>query len=127
MTGKAYEVTATPEGGWWALHVPELDVSGRARRLAKAEGAAQEIIAVALDTEAAAVEVSVRPVADPGVRQTLAEAEALSEEGQELVIRASRMRATAIREYMKDQGLTVREVASLLNMSPGRVQQIIKG
>lgn len=124
---KVYEATAAREGGWWVIHIPELGVSGQARKLAKVEEAAQEIIALALDAEVADVEVAVRTVADDAVMAALSQADALAEQGQALVAKAARLRADTVRNYVKSEGLTVREAGALLGMSPQRVQQLVKG
>lgn len=124
---KVYEATAAREGGWWVIHVPALDVSGQARKLAKVEEAAQEIVALALDAEVADVEVAVRTVADDAVMAALSQADALAEQGQALVAKAARLRADTVRDYVKSEALTVREAGTLLGMSPQRVQQLVKG
>lgn len=124
---KVYEATAAREGGWWVIHVPELDVSGQARKLAKVEEAAQEIVALALDAEVADVKVTVRTIADDAVVQALSQADALAEQGQALAAKAARLRADTVRNYVKSEGLTVREAGTLLGMSPARVQQLVKG
>jgi DNA-directed RNA polymerase specialized sigma subunit len=57
----------------------------------------------------------------------LSQADALAEQGQALVAKAARLRADTVRDYVKSEGLTVREAGALLGMSPQRVQQLVKG
>lgn len=123
---KTYEATATREGGWWIVRVPELDVSGHARKLAGAEDVARSITALALDVAPDAVVVSVHPQPSAQVAAAFTEADSLAEQGQELIAKAATMRAEAVQEYMRTEELTVRETAAALGVSPGRVQQYLK-
>ena len=44
-----YDVVAEPEGRWWIVRVPSLEITGQARNLAEVDDVAAEIIGLGLD------------------------------------------------------------------------------
>ncbi|HEX9766388.1 MAG TPA: hypothetical protein VGA36_06460 [Nitriliruptorales bacterium] len=124
---RTYEVTATRNDGWWTLTVK--DVPGaisQVRRLDQAEAWMREAIALVLDVDQHGFDV--RIVAEmPGVRgrhlaelvdrrrHAAAELDAVHRD-QELAVAA-----------LRDEGLTMRDIATLLDLSHQRVAQIAKG
>jgi len=124
-----YAVTATRDGDWWALvakNVAGREVASQSRRLDVAEQVIREAIALVLDVEPNAFDVTITPVLDQvmvsqgtldllGLRRTLAD----------LSDRARRGTPRAVAE-LRGAGLTVRDVAELLGVTPSRVSQIEK-
>jgi DNA-directed RNA polymerase specialized sigma subunit len=123
----AYRVTATRDGDWWSLVAHDVEgreVASQSRRLDQADAAIREAIALVLDLDEDGFEVDVRPdlgrveVSDDTV-ETLELRRALAELGD----RARRRTPAAVAE-LRAAGLTVRDVAHLLGVTPSRVSQI---
>ena len=56
---KTYDVTASKDGRWWFVRVPELDTVGQARSAAEVEDVAREVIGLWLDVEPDTFDVAV--------------------------------------------------------------------
>ncbi len=124
-----YQVTATRDGDWWSLvasNVGGREVASQSRRLDQADAAIREAIALVIDVDVDDVEVEITPdlrhvkVSDETL-ETLELRRALAE----LSARARRRTPAAIAE-LRSAGLTVRDVAQLLGVTPSRVSQIEK-
>jgi hypothetical protein len=116
-----YQVTATREGRWWLLRVPELDVVTQVERLSRAEETARDAIATWLDVPPA--EVTVELVV-PGLTDEVAQVRELQRRASEAQARASDAAAGLARD-LHDRGLSVREAAAVLGVSFQRVQQLL--
>jgi DNA-directed RNA polymerase specialized sigma subunit len=122
-----YRVTATREGDWWSLVAHDVgarEVASQSRRLDQADAAIRAAIALVLDVDPATFEVSVIPDLDgialsEDAREVLELRRALSE----LSERTHRRTPVAVAE-LRDAGLTVRDVAHLLGVTPSRISQI---
>jgi DNA-directed RNA polymerase specialized sigma subunit len=122
-----YRVTATREGDWWSLVAHDVgarEVASQSRRLDQADAAIRAAIALVLDVDPATFEVSVIPDLDgiaisEDARQVLELRRALSE----LSERTHRRTPVAVTE-LRDAGLTVRDVAHLIGVTPSRISQI---
>lgn len=127
MTG--YDVTATREGDWWSLvasNVEGREVASQSRRLDQAEAAIREAIALVLDVDRSEFEVEITPELDRvEVSDETLEVLELRRALAELSDRARRQTPAAIAE-LRRAGLTVRDVAQLLGVTPSRVSQIEK-
>jgi DNA-directed RNA polymerase specialized sigma subunit len=124
-----YRVTATRDGDWWSLVASDVqgrEVCSQSRRLDQADGAIREALALVLDVDGDAFEVDISPdlrhveVSDDTL-ETLELRRALAE----LSDRARRRTPAAVAE-LRAAGLTVRDVAQLLGVTPSRVSQIEK-
>lgn len=121
------DVTAICEraGGWWAVRVPE--VKGgftQAKRLDQVPAMVADLVELATGTPAAEVRVSVQPQLRDGSGMKLwHEAADMQERARALQVEAAMMSRVAIAE-LRDEGLTVRDVATLLQVSPQRVSQL---
>jgi DNA-directed RNA polymerase specialized sigma subunit len=124
-----YRVTATREADWWALvafDVEGREVASQARRLDQAEAAIREAIALVLDVEDDVFDVAITPdLSHIEVSGGTLEALELRRDLAELADRARRQTPTAVAE-LRQAGLTVRDVAQLLGVTPSRVSQIEK-
>lgn len=126
-----YTVTATREDGWWSLIATDVvhgrEVASQSRRLDQADAAIREAIALVLDVEGDSFEVEVVPALD----QTAVSDETLGlldlrRQLAEMSERSRRLTPTAVAE-LRGAGLTVRDVAELLGVTPSRVSQIEHG
>ena len=124
-----YHVTATRDGDWWSLvasNVGGREVASQSRRLDQAEGAIGEAIALVLDVDQDAFDVDITPELDRvEVSDETLEVLELRRELAELSDRAHRQTPAAVAE-LRRAGLTVRDVARLLGVTPSRVSQIQK-
>jgi predicted RNase H-like HicB family nuclease len=127
-TTSSYQVRCwRDEAGWWIIEVPEVPgVTSEARRLDQVAAMAADAIAVALDTDPASVTVEVCPQLDPR-RRELVEHFAHDSQAAEDARGAAAQAAAQVRSDVAaliGTGLTAREVAHLLGISPQRVSQL---
>ncbi|GGI09869.1 helix-turn-helix domain-containing protein [Egicoccus halophilus] len=124
-----YRVTATRDGDWWSLvayDVEGREVASQSRRLDQADAAIREAIALVLDIDGDAFEVDISPdLRRVDVSDDTLEALELRRALAELSDRARRRTPAAVAE-LRAAGLTVRDVAQLLGVTPSRVSQIEK-
>jgi DNA-binding NarL/FixJ family response regulator len=112
-------------GDWWAVTVPEVDGGfTQARRLDQVPEMVADLVHLATGTPAEEVQVRVQPHLEDEAMLSLWEEAALTQEAarqrQEEAARQARRAVTELRA----QGLSVRDVAALLHVSPQRVSQL---
>lgn len=122
---KTLTAHATRSGEWWAIEVPEIPgLFTQAKRLDQIEPVVAEAASDLSGDPAESFSVEVTATLEDRKVKTLADAaiEARQElsEAQERASAASHDAVSALR----DQGLTVRDVASILGITPQRVSQI---
>lgn len=116
---------STRTGGWWAVEVPE--VSGlvtQARRLDQVTAAVLDAAALLTGRPESDFEVEVIPVLDAddvSVVRIARERRAELADAEQAAARASRAAVARLRS----EGLTVRDVAVIMGMSPQRVSQLV--
>ncbi len=124
-----YRVIATREADWWSLvafDVEGREVASQARRLDQAEAAIREAIALVLDVDDDAFDVDITPdLSQVGVSGATLEALQLRRALAEMTER-SRRETPAVVAELRRSGLTVRDVAGLLGVTPSWVSQIEK-
>lgn len=129
MDVNTYRVTATRDGDWWSLVAHEVEgreVASQSRRLDQADAAIREAIALVLDVDDDAFEVAIKPdLRYVEVSDDTLEALELRRALTELSDQARRRTPAAVAE-LRAAGLTVRDVAQLLGVTPSRVSQIEK-
>lgn len=122
-----YTVTASRDGGWWSLIAADVDgreVASQSRRLDQADAAIREAIALVLDVDKDSFDVEVVPELDQTVvSEETFELLDLRQQLAELSERSRRLTPLAVAE-LRAAGLTVRDVAELLGVTPSRVSQI---
>lgn len=119
---KTHQATATREGRFWVIQVPGVGVT-QGRTVAEAREMTIDLIAVMTEVPATEVDVDiefvvgdVRPDDVRGAREAVAEAAAAQE-------RAARMSRQLVGR-LRDAGVSGRDVAGILGISPQRVSQL---
>lgn len=119
-----YTAVVTREGRGWVVDVVGVGAT-QARNLAEAQDMAIDLIAITRQMPASAIVVDLRTQLDPDldaeVRQARAAIEEL-EQRQQSVASASR---SVARKLVRSAGLTGRDAAVVLGVSPQRVSQLL--
>lgn len=119
------DVTAIAErsGGWWAVEVPEIPgLFTQARRLDQIDGMVRDAARM-LGREVGAIEVEPRlSEQDERMLDELLDARHDAVEAQ---ARASTLTRKAV-DALRHQGMTVRDVADIIGITPQRVSAIAK-
>lgn len=115
---------ANRSGGWWAIEVPEVPgVFTQARRLDQVAEMVADAVATMLDVPANSVEVDVQPELDGQHRRMANAARASSEAAALAQLEASKASRLAV-THLRADGLTTRDVATILGLSHQRVAQL---
>jgi DNA-directed RNA polymerase specialized sigma24 family protein len=128
MSEHIYRVVVTREDGAWLADVPELEGAHTyARTLPALDRAVREVIVMAAgrpdeDMPLLRLAYDYR-TGDPEVDVTAAEVRTLREQADQLAASAT-VRTSAAAELLVAHGLSVRDVAAILGISPQRVSQI---
>jgi DNA-directed RNA polymerase specialized sigma subunit len=123
-----YKVELTRDGRWWIVHIPEIDGVTQARRLAEAPTMAREYIALDRGIRLRDVKVEIASIRmeEPSSRELLDSARQIREmraQASELE-RESGERARQFAQSLVTDGVPVRDIAALLEISPQRVSQL---
>ena len=125
MSDVAKDVTArvTRSEGWWAISVEEIPgLFTQARRLDQVANMVRDAASL-LGVEVGAVEVL--PVLDSDSQRMLEELEAARREAEEKQRISSGLTREVIRRF-REEGLTLRDIASLVGLSQQRVAVLSK-
>lgn len=121
------KVTAICErsDGWWAIRVPEVEGGfTQAKRLDQVPDMVADLVHLATGTPTADVQVTVEPrLSDRSGLKLWQEASGLQEQARYYQDQAAVLARQAAAE-LRGQGLSVRDVAALLRISPQRVSQL---
>ncbi|MGX9348181.1 hypothetical protein [Microbacterium sp. KNMS] len=122
-----YTATATREGSWWMVSIPELDGLTQARRLAEAELMAREWIAATLDAELddVSVDLTVERVGEIDVAERLAKIAEERAQAAELERQAA-ADAAGLAKDLAAQKLTVRDIGAVIGVSHQRAHQLVQ-
>lgn len=115
---------ATRSGGWWAVEVPDVlgGIHTQARRLDQIPAVVADALSM---VDITVDEVTVVPTYDEDVRRATEEAKSASENLVAAQARAQQASRAAVAAIMS-AGMTVRDAASLLGISPQRVSQLAR-
>lgn len=116
----AAERTAT---GWWVLEVPEVGAVSQVRRLDQIADEMREAVAYLAGVDESMVEFDVRPSLSPeleAARERVRSLHAAADRATSEAAAASRSTARRLRS----EGLPVRDVGTLMGISPQRVSQL---
>ena len=124
MNGKRrIEATATRDGRWWYIQIPELGTSGQARTVTEIDESASEIAALWLDVEPDTLDVHVNVELPREVRDAWAEGEREEAEARQLAQRAAEQRSNAV-QRLHALGVSYTDAGTLLGISKQRAQQL---
>jgi DNA-binding NarL/FixJ family response regulator len=128
MSRPAYRVVVTREDGQWLADVPELPGAHTyARSLPSLDRAAREAVVLAADLPDEAMPDLVLDydyrTGDPDLDATALEVRRLRRQADELAATAASRTGQAAAQLVA-RGLSVRDVAALLGISPQRVSQL---
>lgn len=117
--------TAQRSGTWWAVEVTEIPgLFTQARRLDQVADLVQE--AATLFGLAGPFEVAVVPELAGELSSEINAARTLSSEARDVQRRAAASSRQVV-ERLRREGLSVRDVATVLSISPQRVSQLMQG
>lgn len=120
------EATATREGKWWIITVPELGAVTQARNVREIDEMATGLVIALLDLEEEDVKVSVTVELPASVADAWHEAGELQAKADAGARRASALRRMAVKELLTTCKLSQKEAGALLGLSYQRVQQLAK-
>jgi hypothetical protein len=128
MSEHTYRVVVAREDGAWLADIPELPGAHTyARTLPALDRAVREVVVLAADRpdeDMPALRLAYEyRTGDPDVDTTAAEVRALREEADQLAATAT-ARTSAAAELLVARGMSVRDVAAMLGISPQRVSQL---
>lgn len=123
----SYSATATREGAWWMIRIPEIDGLTQARRLDQAEKMAREYIAASQDVPLEDVQVHVSVASVAGIDVT-AENQAIGAARYQASVaeREATERAATFAKRLSASKLTVREIGIVMGISHQRADQLLK-
>jgi hypothetical protein len=126
VTGtRTLEATATRDGRWWLVRLPELDAIGQARTVREIPDVAHEVAALHLDVPPDSIEVDVTVHVTEEAEQLWAAALEAEEQARALQQRAARLRRDAVRTA-RAGGYKLDAAAAAFGVSAGRIQQLAK-
>ncbi len=115
-------------GAWWAIEVPEVPgLFTQVKRLEQVEGMVQDAVAMMTGVEAGSVNVQVSPKLAASLAADLLRARELAVQSALLQRQASAAAREIVLRLRQDEQLSVRDVGSLLHVSPQRVSQLARG
>jgi hypothetical protein len=120
----SYTVYVDRDETMWRVRVPELGRTTAARNLGEVEAMARDLIALMTDQESAAFELTVTVGTLSPAAEIVDRARAHRAQAEEL----SAMAAAEIREAaheLRSAGLTVRDIARVLDVSAQRASQLL--
>ncbi|HTQ22426.1 HicB family toxin-antitoxin system [Mycobacterium sp.] len=120
-----YKIEITRDGRWWMVHIPEFDGLTQARRLSEAELMGREWIAVSTGTPINDIAVHVAGIYIDGVdvRKGASEVSILRHQAA-TAEQAAQAAAGSFAKRLTGSGIPVRDIATLLGVSPQRVSQL---
>lgn len=120
-----FEVVAERgRGDWWVLEAPEVGAVSQVKRLDEAADEMREAIAYLAGLPVGEVHIDVRPILPQEYvvhAQAAAQARVLADEAKSKAALESRSAARVLRE----QGLTLRDVGTIMGVSHQRAAQLL--
>lgn len=123
---KTYPVRVRRDSKWWYFEIPEVAMSGQAKRLAEVESEAIDIIAtwLQIDPETVAVTLDVDVPAE--IRAVWVEAKRREAIALEENAAAARLAREAVKR-LRDEGMSQADAGRLLGVTVQRVSQLEGG
>ena len=117
------EASATRDGRWWLVRIPELDAVGQARTVRDIFPVAAEVAALHLNVPEEAVDVRVTVHVTEEAERLWEQARQVEEEARAVQQRAAELRREAVRRARAD-GYKFDAAAAAFGVTPGRIQQL---
>ncbi|MBY0440944.1 MAG: HicB family toxin-antitoxin system [Mycobacteriaceae bacterium] len=121
-----YKVEVTRDGRWWMIYVPEIDQFTQARRIGEIQEMAESLIHISTEIPLHQIQVQITNITVTGLGDISARAAQIDEDR-----RAAEEAATHVRREAADYvaaltkaGITIRDAAELLHVSPQRISQL---
>jgi hypothetical protein len=119
-TGRAWR-----ESDWWVIDVDDVGAT-QARTLDKVDHMARSLVADLTGAPYESVAVAVTIHLPPAIAAQVAALRAKTDQAAAQVQEASDLQARLVHTLAADEGLTGREIAAILKVTPGRISQIAK-
>lgn len=120
---KTYQVPVRRDGKWWFFEIPDIDMSGQARRLTEVESEARDIIATWLQIDAESVAVTLDVDVPVEVSEAWREAKRREVIARDENAAAARLAREAVR-LLREQGMSQADAGRLLGVTVQRVSQL---
>lgn len=124
MVEVTYHVTVDRGERYWLVHVQEIDRWTQARTLREVEDVARDLVVVMDQVNPESVGLDITVQLPESVQEHVHRARRLRAEAATAQSQAAAEWSAAARE-LRSRGLSVRDVAAALDVSPGRVQQLV--
>lgn len=122
-TPRVIDATATREGKWWIITIPELDTVTQARTVSEIQEMADDLAAVWLDTDPETIDVHVSIELPEQFRTAWEEAQAKAVAARVDQVAAAALSRTVVRG-LREAGYTYDDAALVLGLSKARVYQL---
>jgi predicted RNase H-like HicB family nuclease len=117
---------ATRSAGWWAIEVPEIPgLYTQVRRLDQVESMVKDAVTLMTGQALEVIDVAVEPVLPSGESAAVSTATAARAALRQAEAEAAAANRRAVSQLAK-QGLTVRDIGTILGVSPQRAHHILK-
>ena len=123
---RTFAATATREGKWWIVSIPEIDAVTQARSVREIDEMARGLVAALLDLDEEDVTVNVTIEIPSAVAERWETATALHAQAEADERRAAELRRSAVRDLLGMENMNQVEAAAILGLSYQRVQQLAK-
>ena len=123
---KTYQVDVRRDGKWWYFTIPEVNMSGQARKLLEVEFEATDIIATWLRINPETVAVSLDVDVPAEVSEAWGEAKRREAIAREENAAAARLAREAVKR-LRDEGMSQADAGRLLGVTVQRVSQLEGG
>jgi predicted RNase H-like HicB family nuclease len=123
---KKYNATATREGKWWIVHVPEIDQVTQGRSIKEAEYMARDLIAAYEDVPEDSFTMAFIVEQPDEVSVKIAEANRLEQIGRDTISQAAKIRRDAARALKTKHQLSAIDVAAMLGVTRTRAYQLTR-
>ncbi len=121
---KTYTAEVRRDGKFWLIRIPEIGRSTQALRYKDVPEMASDLIEIMEDVGANDYNLHLKVLLPDTVKDHLARAEVLREEARRKQAEAAKESREAVKRLLAE-GLTQREAAAVLEMSPQRVNQLV--
>lgn len=124
MEVKTYQVTAKRWARGWELHIDGIGVT-QSHGMRDAEPMVRDYIALALDVDPNSFAVEITPQLGSGLDEEIRDARAATAEAATTLEAAAKRARQTARRLKNEKGLSGRDIAAILGVSPQRVSQLL--